>query len=128
MEGVAMASIIVITGEQEGDYYPLGQRTNVIGRDEALPIQILDERVSRKHLKIRFDPENQSFHAVDLDSKHGVFINGTKMTTASKLNNDTIITIGTTSILFTLKDFADRKNALNHYKKVGERIRGTMLD
>ena len=47
-----MASIIVMTGEQEGDYYPLGQRTNVIGRAENLPIQILDERVSRKHMKI----------------------------------------------------------------------------
>ena len=39
-----MASIIVMTGTQKGDYYPLGRRTNVIGRDEALPVQILDDR------------------------------------------------------------------------------------
>ena len=52
-----MASLIVTSGKQEGDYYPLGRRTNVIGRDEALFIQILDNMVSRKHLQIRFDPE-----------------------------------------------------------------------
>ena len=52
-----MASLIVSSGKQEGDYYPLGRRTNVIGRDEALFIQILDHMVSRKHLQIRFDPD-----------------------------------------------------------------------
>jgi hypothetical protein len=30
-----MASIIVATGNQKGDYYPLGRRTNVVVRDEA---------------------------------------------------------------------------------------------
>jgi len=56
-----MASIIVATGKQKGDYYPLGHRTNVVGRDEALPIQILDEHVSRKHMQIRFDKDRQKF-------------------------------------------------------------------
>ena len=28
-----MASIIVVSGPNEGDYYPLGRRTMVIGRD-----------------------------------------------------------------------------------------------
>ncbi|KPK75439.1 MAG: hypothetical protein AMJ79_11235 [Phycisphaerae bacterium SM23_30] len=123
-----MASIIVMTGKQQGEYYPLGRRTNVIGRDEALPIQILDERVSRKHVKIRFDPEKESFHAVDMNSKHGVYINGEKISGAAKLADDDLITIGSTSLLFTSKDFNDRENALSHYKKVGERIRGTLLD
>jgi len=69
-----MASIIVITGPQEGDYYPLGHRTNVIGRDEALPIQILDERVSRKHMRICFDKDKNQYSAIDMNSKHGVFL------------------------------------------------------
>ena len=37
-----MASLIITSGEQEGRFYPLGRRTNVIGRDEALLIQIQD--------------------------------------------------------------------------------------
>ena len=123
-----MASIIVATGEQKGDYYPLGRRTNVVGRDEALLIQILDEHVSRKHMQIHFDEDKQQYYALDMKSKHGVFING------SKINNETVLTdgdqigIGQTTILFTLKDFEDRKSALSHFKKVGERIRPTVID
>ena len=121
-----MASIIVMTGTQKGDYYPLGHRTNVVGRDEALPIQILDERVSRKHMKIRFDKDKDKYYAVDMGSKHGVLINGTKISDETVLNNEDCITIGKTSILFTVKDFTDRESALSHFKKVGERKHPTV--
>ena len=121
-----MASIIVISGTNKGDYYPLGRRTNVIGRDEALPIQILDKQVSRKHMKIHFDQDNQSYHAVDMESKHGVFINGIK-TGQAKLSDNDYITIGKTTLLFTMQDFADRENALLHYKKMGERRNPTIM-
>ena len=123
-----MASIIVMTGPQQGDYYPLGHRTNVIGRDEALMIQILDERVSRKHMKIRFDKDEDKYYAVDMGSKHGVLINGRKISNETALNNEDCITIGKTSLLFTTKDFTDRESALSHFKKVGERIRPTVID
>lgn len=56
-----MASLIVTSGKHEGDYYPLGRRTNVIGRDEALPIQVLDNMVSRKHLQIRYDEKTGKY-------------------------------------------------------------------
>ena len=123
-----MASIIVATGPQKGDYYPLGRRTNVIGRDEALPIQILDERVSRKHMKIRFDADEDKYYAVDMDSKHGVFINGKKINEKAALTDGDYITIGKTTFLFTLRDFTDRESALSHFKKVGERERPTHIE
>ena len=122
-----MASIIVISGTNKGDYYPLGQRTNVIGRNEALPIQILDKLVSRKHMKIHFDKDTQTYSAVDLDSKHGVMINGIKTSQAELSDND-YITIGKTTFYFTLRDFAHRENALSHYKKMGERSNPTITD
>ena len=122
-----MASIIVMTGTQKGDYYPLGRRTNVIGRDEALPVQILDDRVSRKHMKIHYNPESDRHSAVDMDSKHGVFINGRKISVETVLNDGDYITIGRTSIFFTVKDFADRESALSHFKKAGERERPTQI-
>ena len=59
-----MASIIIMTGQQKGDYYPLGRRTNVIGRDEALLIQVLDKHVSRKHMQIRFDEKKEQYWEV----------------------------------------------------------------
>jgi len=123
-----MASIIVATGPQKGDYYPLGHRTNVIGRDEALPIQVLDEHVSRKHLQIRFDPETNTYYALDMKSKHGLFINGNKIPHETPLTDGDQIGIGRTTLLFTLKDFEDRESALSHFKKVGERIRPTVID
>ena len=123
-----MASIIVITGDQKGDYYPLGQRTSVIGRDEALPIQILDELVSRKHMKISFDKDKKQYYVVDMDSKHGVFINDVKIRKETVLSDNDFITIGRTSLFFTLKDFDNRENALLHFKKAGERIRPTHIE
>ena len=123
-----MASIIVISGDQKGDYYPLGHRTNVVGRDEALLIQILDEHVSRKHLQIRFDKNTGRYYAIDMKSKHGVFINGSKISNETALVDGDQIHIGQTDLLFTDKDFTDRESALSHFKKVGERIRPTMID
>jgi pSer/pThr/pTyr-binding forkhead associated (FHA) protein len=123
-----MASIIVATGEQKGDYYPLGHRTNVVGRDEAVPIQILDEHVSRKHMQIHFDEDKQQYYVFDMKSRHRVFINGSKINNETVLADGDQIGIGQTTILFTLKDFEDRESALSHFKKVGERIRPTVIN
>jgi pSer/pThr/pTyr-binding forkhead associated (FHA) protein len=127
-EGVAMASIIVMSGTQKGDYYPLGQRPNVVGRDEAVPIQILDEHISRKHMQIRFDKDKGQYYALDMKSKHGVFINGGRIHDETVLVDDDQIHIGRTDLLFTEKDFTDRESALSHFKKVGERMRATIIE
>lgn len=122
-----MASIIIVTGLNQGDFYPLGNRTNVIGRNETLPIQILDPKVSRKHLKIRYENEEKAYYAVDLGSKSGILINGYKVA-EHKLQDNDYITIGDTNLMFTNQDFKDRESALSHYKKVGERIKPTMIN
>ncbi len=123
-----MASLIVTNGKQEGSYYPLGRRTNVIGRDEALPIQILDNMVSRKHVQIRFDQATSRYFAYDMKSRNGVYINNHRIEGEEALQDGDIITAGMTSILFLDKDFKDRDSALLHYKKVGERMRVTAYD
>ena len=41
-----MASIIIMTGPQEGDYHILAQAENILGRSADLPIRILDARIS----------------------------------------------------------------------------------
>ena len=123
-----MASIFVMTGKQKGDYYPLGRRTNVIGRDEALPIQVLDDRVSRKHLRISYNNESGQYYAADMNSRHGVFINNGKIADETLLKDGDYITIGGIGLLFTEKDFDDHESALSHFKKVGERERPTHID
>ena len=121
-----MASIIITSGQRRGDYYPLGHRTTVIGRDEAVPIQILDSKVSRKPLQICYNKEKGEYSAIDMESKHGVCINNRQIITGTVLKDNDYILIGQTTLLFTLKDFDDRKNALSHYKKIGERQHPTM--
>jgi len=122
-----MATIIITSGDQKGDYYPLGQRTNVVGRAESIPIQILDDLISRKHLQIRFVKEERKYYALDMKSKHGVFINGGRITGQTALVDGDEILIGQTTLLFTEKDFNDRESALSHFKKVGERSRPTHI-
>ena len=104
-----MASIFIISGDQKGDYYPLGVRTNVIGRDEALPIQVLDDSVSRKHLQIRYDKQRGQYHALDMKSKNGVFINNRKIDNESTLMDGDQIRIGQTVLFFTQKDFPKKR-------------------
>ena len=91
-----------------------GKIDPVIGRDEAVPIQVLDAKVSRKHMQIRFNSEN-NYSAIDMSSKHGVSINGDKITEEIELKDNDYITIGTTTLIFTLKDFERRENALLIY-------------
>lgn len=122
-----MASLFIISGDQKGDYYPLGVRTNVVGRDEALPIQVLDDLVSRKHLQIRYDKQKSRYLALDMKSKHGVFINDKRITEETALADGDEILIGQTTLLFTEKDFEDWESALSHFKKVGERMRPTHI-
>jgi pSer/pThr/pTyr-binding forkhead associated (FHA) protein len=121
-----MASIIVTSGEQKGEFLPLGKRTSVIGRAENLPLQILGSLVSRKHLRIFFDQNANKYYAEDLKSKHGVFINKNKIADAVALSDGDEILIGDVTLLFTDQDFDDRKSALSHYKKYGEQKRTTI--
>jgi len=123
-----MASLIIVSGGQEGEYLPLGRRTSVIGRAETLPLQILDDAVSRKHLRIRFEESENRYYAEDMSSKHGVFVNRRKITGETALREGDEILIGQTTLLFTDQDFDDRESALKHYKKVGEKARTTRID
>jgi pSer/pThr/pTyr-binding forkhead associated (FHA) protein len=123
-----MATIFVCSGPNKGHYYPLGHRTTVIGRAEALPIQILDDRVSRKHMQVFYDDKNDRYSAIDLKSRHGVFINAQQIKEATPLADHDQIRIGNTTLLFIDQDFADSGSAMRFYKKVGERERPTIID
>jgi predicted component of type VI protein secretion system len=89
-----MASLIIISGKQTGEFLPLGSRTSVIGRAESLPLQILDDKVSRKHLRIRFDKGTGKYYAEDMSSKHGVLTNGRKISGEAVLVDGDQILIG----------------------------------
>lgn len=122
-----MPSIIVVAGPNEGDYYPLGKRTMVVGRDEACPIQVVDELVSRKHLQIRCDDDRNCYCALDMKSANGVSVNGRQISAEITLADGDILELGNSKLMFTHEEFEDRQSALEHYKKRGERARSTLV-
>jgi len=121
-----MPSLVVISGPSEGDYYPLGNRTVVIGRDESCPIQILDDLVSRKHVQIRHDESAGGFVATDLKSANGMSLNGRQISSEVSLEDGDVIEIGKSRITFYTAKFEDRESAWAHYKERGQKFRSTM--
>ena len=121
-----MASITVVSGPAEGDYYPLGERTLVIGRDEAVPIQVADELVSRKHAQLRWESSSKSYLVLDMKSANGTFINGRQIAEDLALADGDVIGVGNSRLVFSDQDFPDRESALEHYKKRGQREKNTM--
>ena len=79
-------------------------------------------------MHIRFDKNEGQYYVLDMKSKHGVFVNGRKISSEVVLNDGDNIRIGETVLLFTTLDFKDRENALSHFKKFGERIHTTLDD
>ena len=123
-----MASLIIASGAREGDYYPLDEKTVVVGRDAKCPIQIVDdERISRVHLQISLDKAEGGFCAEDLKSANGVFLNNVPISDRTRLGNGDLIVIGATKLVFFDRDFPDRKSAWDYYKIAGERSRPTMM-
>ena len=123
-----MGSIIVTSGKQKGEYLPLGRRTSVIGRDEAISLQILDAMVSRKHLRISYDQATRRYYADDMQSKHGVFVNKRRITESTVLTDGDEILIGDIRLMYTEKEFSSYDSALMHYKLRGQRERQTVAE
>ncbi|MHC4108345.1 MAG: FHA domain-containing protein [Planctomycetota bacterium] len=120
-----MASLLVFSGPHKGDFYPLDKgRATVIGRGEDCHIQIVDEQISRSHLKILFDGSDNSYQAVDMSSANGSFIDNRKITGPVRLTGDTIIRIGDSEVMFTRMNFDSRASALQYYER--ERKRGEL--
>ena len=121
-----MASLLVISGSTAGDYYLLGQETVVLGRDESSPIQIVDEAVSRRHLRITATGKG-SYAIEDLDSANGTFVNDAKLGSARSLGDGDVVRLGNTELMFSAVDFADGETAFQHYRQRGEHDKSTII-
>jgi pSer/pThr/pTyr-binding forkhead associated (FHA) protein len=61
------------------DIVLLRSRPLRIGRDESNDLLLFDDRISRFHARIDFDPVGGSYVVVDLSSTNGVFVNGERI-------------------------------------------------
>ncbi len=122
-----MPSLIVVSGPNQGDYYPLEAETTVVGRDAKCPIQIVDEMISRVHLQIRYAKDHKTYHAQDMDSANGVMINGNALSSETELANGDVMELGGTKIVYFTREFPNRDDAWDFYKLSGERGKGTLI-
>ena len=118
-----MASLIVTSGKKRGKYYSLSQGANVVGRDETAAIQVKDEFVSRAHMQVRFSEDTDSYYASDTKSRHGTFVNGSRIYEEVPLTENDLVDIGGVTLMFTRKDFDDRDTALAYALECEERMR-----
>ena len=121
-----MATLIVTSGPGVDNYYPLGQRTTVVGRDPGVPVQILDPHVSRKHFQILYKDNTELYYVLDMKSKHGTLLNGAVVDHETPLCNNDVLVVGGTTLLFTTRNFPDRQSALAYRKQMGQRDETTM--
>jgi len=123
-----MASLIVTSGKKRGKYYSLSQGANVVGRDETAAIQVKDEFVSRAHMQVRFSEDTDSYYASDTKSRHGTFVNGSRIYEEVPLTENDLVDIGGVTLMFTRKDFDDRDTALAYALECEERMRHAVAE
>ena len=102
----------IIAGADFGRVFLLEKTDTVLGRSDEADIQVDDEKVSRKHLKISLvksgvqKNEQTSVVVTDLHSTNGIFINGGRVHEQALRNGDKV-RVGNTILKFEAKDFLD---------------------
>ena len=69
--------LVLLSGEQRGEVFPLREGKTMIGRDPSCQVRILDDGISDTHARLLSEPgEGEARHVlVDLDSTNGTFLN-----------------------------------------------------
>lgn len=123
-----MASLLINSGQDDERYFPLEEhRLIIVGRDDECTIQVLDDQVSRRHLQIRFEPDEAKHYAADYRSANGVFVNGDRIVEDKALADGDSIRIGNTTIAYLQDDHSDVESAKDALRKKDEWKRSTLM-
>jgi diguanylate cyclase (GGDEF)-like protein len=100
------ACLIVMRGFNVGEMYKLGKPELVLGRGQHADVEILDDGISRRHARVRFD-DHRVFLA-DLGSRNGTYVNGERIEREVELQDGDKIQLSSSTILkFTYADRLD---------------------
>jgi pSer/pThr/pTyr-binding forkhead associated (FHA) protein len=92
--------LVTYTHSPNGEFYPLYEGKNSIGRTDACSVFIQnDTKVSEKHLSILYRTVDRKFKFKDEQSSNGTFVND-ELTDEGELKNLDRIRIGNTTLLF----------------------------
>lgn len=107
-----MPAIIVTKGPEAGDFFPLEEGSNLVGRTPDMDVHLHDMTVSRRHMRISCDIEAGSYKVQDLGSTHGIKVNGVRVRERMTLVEGDTLTVGSLQFLFTARGVATRGEAL----------------
>ncbi len=119
-----MATIVVLNGQNKGEWYTIGSRAFVFGRDNKLLAQINDPCVSREHMEVRKESSDNCYYAVDMDSHNGVFVNCERVVKFKTLHEGDVIQIGHTLMAVTLDEFDDDLQARRYLRNCEKKFQG----
>ena len=115
-----MACLVVTTGPAAGKHFALEEHQLVlVGRDDECTFQILDRRISRRHLQLKLEGDG-GHSAIDFDSANGVLVNGNAIDGQAPLAHGDTIEIGGTQIVYSTSDYPDAQTAMSAWHKGGE--------
>ncbi len=97
-----MPSLVVIEGANLGDAIELRAEPVTLGRLPNCDLPIRDERVSRRHCRVR--QAVGGFLVEDLDSANGTYLNGRRIGAGAMLTPGDEIRVGNTTLRFTDSD------------------------
>lgn len=115
-----MAMLMIREGFNSGAAFRLGQRALTIGRHAGNLIQLIDDKVSRRHALIKWT--GQGYHIQDLTSANGVLVNNERVFDAELHMGDTL-KIGNT-VMEVVQDAVGLKDETLGRKIVDQQITG----
>jgi len=116
-----MATLFVVKGPATGEKFSLeGHHLVMIGRDAGCTIQIVDPQLSRCHLQIKYDQEENRHDAIDFHSKNGVMVNEKKIENPTPLSDRDVIVIGDTTLVYSIDDSPYAQHVLDSMKRFGQ--------
>lgn len=123
-----MPALVVIHGTRRGDFFNLQRKAElVLGRDESLLAQLTgDAGISRRHVEFIRHDDDECF-IIDLGSRNGVRVNGTKVNHSQEIHDGDIVQIGHTLLVFVNKDLDDT-SPVDTFLKACERLYGDHLE
>lgn len=106
-----------------------GQTTISIGRSADSDIVLSHPTISRRHARVFRVEDDDTYMIEDSGSTHGTFVNGTKITSATRLSRGDTITIGPVQLVFTPETITKtdqsrniRVDALHINKRVSKNV------
>lgn len=93
-----MARLIERGGDRAGRWHGLRPETTTIGRDGENDVVLLDERISRHHVRISWD--GKQYMLDDLGSRNGTTVNRQPVSGPRPLRHGDVISLGGSTLFF----------------------------